>query len=788
MLTDRIKRLREQSVNTKPYISTERAELLTEFYQSSIPDTVSTPVARALAFKYLLLHKTICINEGELIVGEREPAPKATPTYPELCCHTIKDLDILNSRERTPFHVSEEAKRTYQENIIPFWKGRTMRERVFTAMSDEWMKAFKAGVFTEFMEQRAPGHAILDDKIYHMGLLDFKQKIKQRMEQLDYFNDPEAYKKEQELKAIDIVADAIIFFAKRHAEKAKELAGLETNPQRKKELETIAAVCSHVPAHPPRDFWEALQAYWFVHLAVITELNVWDSFNPGRLDQHLHLFYQKGLAEGTLTNEAAKELLQCFWIKFNNQPAPSKVDITEEQSGTYQDFALINVGGLKNDGSDAVNELSYLILDVVEEMRLIQPSTCIQLSYKNPDRFLKRALKVVKAGFGQPSLFNTDVIHQEFLHAGKSMEDARAGGPSGCVTISAFGKESCTLTGYCNWPKIFELTLNNGVDPQTGIQIGVQTGDPTTFTSFDELMAAYKKQLKYFVDLKIKGNNIIERLYAEYLPTPVMSLLFDDCILKAKDYHDGGSRYNVTYIQGVGMGTITDSLSAVKYHVFDKKTLTMEELLEALQSNFEGIEQIRQMLLNETPTFGNDDDYADNLAQAVFNAYYNVLNGRPNTKGGRYRVNLLPTTVHIFFGRVTGATPNGRKNGNPLSDGISPSHGTDRNGPTAVIKSVAKIDHAKTGGTLLNQKFLPQVIADEEGITKLAHLVRTYFKLGGHHIQFNVVDADTLHKAQENPEKYKDLIVRVAGYSDYFVDIGKELQDEIIARTGHQSF
>ncbi len=787
-MTDRIKRLREQSVNTKPYISTERAELLTEFYQSGIPDTVSTPVARALAFKYLLEHKTICINEGELIVGERGPAPKATPTYPELCCHTIKDLDILNSRERTPFRVSEEAKRIYQENILPFWKGRTMRERVFTSMSDEWMKAFNAGVFTEFMEQRAPGHAILDDKIYHMGLLDFKQKIKQQMEQLDYFNDPKAYKKEQELKAIDIVANAIIFFAQRHSEKAKELAGLETNPQRKKELETIAAVCSHVPAHPPRDFWEALQAYWFVHLAVITELNVWDSFNPGRLDQHLHPFYQKGLVEGHLTKEAAKELLQCFWIKFNNQPAPSKVDITEEQSGTYQDFALINVGGLKADGTDAVNELSFLILDVVEEMRLIQPSACIQLSYKNPDRFLKRALKVVKAGFGQPSLFNTDVIHQEFLHAGKSMEDARAGGPSGCVTISAFGKESCTLTGYCNWPKIFELTLNNGVDPQTGIQIGVQTGDPTTFTSFDELMAAYKKQLKYFVDLKIKGNNIIERLYAENLPTPVMSLLFDDCILKAKDYHDGGSRYNVTYIQGVGMGTITDSLSAVKYHVFDKKTLTMEELLKALQSNFEGTEQTRQMLLNETPTFGNDDDYADNLAQTVFNAYYDVLNGRPNTKGGRYRVNLLPTTVHIFFGRVTGATPNGRKTGDPLSDGISPSHGTDRNGPTAVIKSVAKIDHAKTGGTLLNQKFLPQVLADDEGIVKLAYLIRTYFKLGGHHIQFNVVDATTLRDAQENPEKYKDLIVRVAGYSDYFVDIGKELQDEIIARTAHQSF
>lgn len=788
MITERVKLLKVQSVNTKPYISTERAELLTEFYQSGIPDTVSTPIARALAFKYLLEHKTICINPGELIVGERGPAPKATPTFPELCCHSIKDLEILNSRERTPFRVSEEAKRIYREKIIPFWKGRTMRERVFSAMSDAWLKAFNAGVFTEFMEQRAPGHAILDDKIYYKGLFDLKQDVKQRMDQLDYYNDLEAYKKEQELKAIDIVADAIIFFAKRHADKARELAATETDPQRRKELEKIAEVCSHVPTHPPRDFWEALQMYWFVHLAVVTELNTWDSFNPGRLDQHLYPFYQRGVAEGTLTKETAKELLECFWIKFNNQPAPPKVEITEEQSGTYQDFALINVGGVKRDGSDAVNELSYLILDIIKEMRLIQPSGCIQLSHKNSERFLKRALKVVKAGFGQPSIFNTDVILQEFLDSGKSVEDARLGGPSGCVTISAFGKESCTLTGYCNWPKIFELALNNGVDPQTGTQIGIQTGDPTTFTSFDELMAAYKKQLKYFVDVKIKGNNIVERLFAEYLPTPVMSLLFDDCIQKAKDYHDGGSRYNMTYIQGVGMGTLTDALAAVKYHVFDKKTLTMAELLETLQNNFAGAEKTRQMLLNEAPKYGNDDDYADEIAQEVFTAYYEVLNGRPNTKGGKYRVNLLPTTVHIYFGRVTGATPNGRKAGEPLSDGISPSQGADRNGPTAVIKSVAKIDHAKTGGTLLNQKFLPQVLADEDGLDKMAHLVRTYFKLGGHHVQFNIIDAATLRDAQRNPEKYKDLIVRVAGYSDYFVDIGKELQDEIIARTAHQSF
>ena len=788
MMSDRVKYLREQSVSTKPYISTERAELLTDFYQSGVADMVSTPIARASAIKYLLENKTICINEGELIVAERGPAPRATPTYPELCCHTLEDLEILNSRERTPFLVSEEAKRIYREKIIPFWKGKTMRDRLFVTMSEEWKSAFDAGLFTEFMEQRAPGHAVLDDKIYHKGLLDFKQEIRQSLAKIDFFNDPEAYKKEQELTAMEIVADALISYAERYAEKARELVATETNPDRKRELEKIADVCSHVPAHAPRDFWEALQTYWFYHLAIITELNVWDSFNPGRLDQHLYPFYKKGLEEGKLTKEFATELLQCLWIKFNNQPAPPKVEITEEQSGTYQDFALINTGGLKPDGTDAVNELSYLILDVVEEMRLIMPSACVQLSNKNPDRFLKRALKVVKAGFGQPSIFNTDVIIQEFLRAGKSLEDARTGGPSGCVTISAFGKESCTLTGYCNWPKILELTLNNGVDPQTGKQVGLKTGDPINFNSFEELMAAYRKQLQYLIDIKIKGNNIVERLYAEHMPALFMSLLFDDCIEKARDYHDGGPRYNVTYIQGVGIGILTDSLSAVKYHVFEKKNLTMKKLLNVLRNNFEGEEKIRQMLLNETPKYGNDDDYADSIAQTVFNYYFDILDGRPNTKGGRYRVNLLPTTVHIYFGRVTGATQDGRRAREPLSDGISPSQGADRVGPTAVIKSVAKLDHAKTGGTLLNQKFMPELLADEASLDKLAHLLRTYFKLDGHHIQFNVVSKETLQEAQKHPEKYRDLIVRVAGYSDYFCDIGKELQDEIITRTEQRSF
>ncbi len=788
MMTERVKRLREQSVRTPPYICTERAELLTDFYKNGGADGLSVPVARAMAFKHILEFKTICINDGELIVGERGSAPRATPTYPELCCHTIEDLKIVNSRERTPFHGSEDAFATYHDEIIPFWTGRTMRDMVFEAMTPEWMDSFNAGVFTEFMEQRAPGHAILDDKIYNRGLLDFKREIQTKLDELDYYNDPEAYDKEQELKAMGITADALIIFAQRHAEKARELAVVEKDSHRRRELERIAEVCSHVPANSPRDFWEALQMYWFVHLGVILELNVWDSFNPGRLDQNLYPFYNDGIKNDTLTKEFVRELLQCFWVKFNNQPSPPKVDITEQQSGTYQDFALINTGGLKQDGTDGVNELSYLILEVLNEMRLIMPSVCVQVSMKSPDQFLSDAIKVIKEGSGQPSVFNTDVIIKEFLRAGKSIEDARAGGPSGCVTISAFGKESCILTGYCNWPKILEITLHNGVDPRSGKRIGPETGEPREFTSFEELMSAYRKQLKYFIDIKIRGNNVIERLYANNMPAPFMSLLFDDCIAKGKDYHDGGPRYNSTYIQGTGMATLTDSLVAIKCHVFDKKDITMDTLLDALENDFEGHEVTQSLLLHKSPKYGNDDDYADAIAIAVFNGYFDVIDGRPNTKGGEYRVNLLPTTVHIYFGKVTGATPNGRNAETPISDGISPSPGADKNGPTAVVKSVAKIDHWRTGGTLLNQRLLPAILADENGREKLLHLIRAYFKMEGHHIQFNVVDSETLRDAQANPEQYRTLIVRVAGYSDYFVDIGKDLQEEIIGRTMHHGF
>jgi pyruvate formate-lyase/glycerol dehydratase family glycyl radical enzyme len=787
VMSERVARLRQQSLDAVPTLSPERALLMTRFYQQCT-GKLSAPVERARAFEYVMEHKTICINEGELIVGEKGPAPKATPTYPELCCHSLHDLEVLNAREKISFAVSPETFKVYAEEIIPFWQGKTMRELIFQEMTPEWMSAYQAGIFTEFMEQRSPGHTVLDGKIYHRGLLDFIAEIDGRLGALDYLTDPQAYQKQEQLKAMRIAAQALIRFAERHAERARELAGRETEPQRKVELAHIAEVCSHVPAHPPRDFWEALQYYWFVHLGVTTELNPWDAFNPGHLDQHLYPFYRRGLEDETLTRAQAEELLQCFWIKFNNQPAPPKVGVTAEESSTYTDFAQINLGGINPDGSDAVTDVTYLLLDVIEEMRLLQPSSSIQVSKKNPDRFIKRAARIIRTGFGQPSIFNADVVVQELIRQGKSLADARQGGTSGCVETGAFGKENYNLTGYFNMPKVLEITLHNGVDPRTGEKIGLETGDPREFETFDALFAAYERQLNYFIDIKIRGNNVIERLYAEYMPAPLLSLLIDDCIASGKDYHGGGARYNTSYIQGVGLGTITDAMTAIQCHVFDQRTMPMEALLAILADDFAGHERERLMLVNKTPKYGNDDDYADSVMVALFEAYFRAIDGRPNTKEGTYRINLLPTTCHVYFGSVTGATADGRRAWTPLSEGISPVQGADRRGPTAVIKSVAKMDHVRTGGTLLNQKFTPQVLDGDEGLDSLVQLVRTYFKLDGHHVQFNVVDAETLRDAQKHPEQHRDLIVRVAGYSDYFCDLGKALQDEIISRTEHQQF
>lgn len=785
-MNERIQRLREQSVTTPVHIDLERAKIETDFYKEN-DGKYSVPVMRAMTLKEYFSKKTLYFGDDELILGEKGKNPQASPTFPELCCHSEEDMKVMSERKLVSFHTTEEDRKLQAAEIIPFWKGRTIREKLLSRMTPEWHDCYEAGIFTEFMEQRGPGHTCGGEQVFTTGYLDYKEKIKKTMDALDWMNDPEASDKMEELKAMDICCDAVITLGERYHEMAVEKAAAETDPKRKAELEQIAKNLEVVPAHKPQTFWQAIQLYWFTHLAVTTELNPWDAFSPGRLDQHLNPYYEADVEAGTLDDEHALELLECLWVKFYNQPAPVKVGITLKESATYTDFANINTGGVTPEGKNGVNNVSYLILDCMDEMKLVQPNSNVTISKKTPQKFLKRACEISRKGWGQPAFYNTEAQITELINAGKSLEDARRGGSSGCVETGAWGNEAYILTGYMNIPKIFQLTLFNGFDEYSGKQLGLRLGYAKDFKNFDELWTAFKKQLKHFVDIKIRGNNVIERLYAEEMPAPCLSVVTNDCISNAKDYNAGGARYNTNYIQGVGIGTVTDCVASVKYNVFDEKNFTMEELIDAMEHDFEGYDYIYSLVHDKTPKYGNDDDYADDLMREIFDLYHDTIVGRPNMKGGKYGIDMLPTTCHVYFGDVILATPNGRKAHKPVSEGISPEKSADTNGPTAVIKSCAKMDHLATAGTLLNQKFTPNVVAGEAGLNNMASLVRSYFAMDGHHIQFNVVDRQTLIEAQKHPEDHKDLIVRVAGYSDFFRNLDKPLQDEIIERT-EQSF
>lgn len=785
-MNERIQKLRDISVNIPVHIDLERAKIETDFYREN-DGKYSIPVMRAMVLKEYFSKKTLYFGDGELIVGEKGKDPQASPTFPELCCHSEEDMIVMSDRKLVSFHTTVEDRELQKKEIIPFWEGRTIREKILASMKPEWHECYEAGVFTEFMEQRGPGHTCGGEQVFTTGYMDYKAKIKETMDKLDWMNDPEAYDKNEELKAMDICCDAVIIIGERYHKLALEKAEAETNPVRKAEILQIAENLEVVPAHAPQTYWQAIQLYWFTHLAVTTELNPWDAFSPGRMDQHLIKYYEADTEAGILDDEKALELLECLWVKFYNQPAPVKVGITLKESATYTDFANINTGGVTPTGENGVNAVSYLILDCMDDMKLVQPNSNVTISKKTPQRFLRRACEISRKGWGQPAFYNTEAQIMELINAGKTLEDARRGGSSGCVETGAWGSEAYILTGYMNIPKIFQMTLFNGYDQVSGKQLGLKLGYAKDFKTYEELWDAFKKQLEYFVNIKIYGNNIIERIYAEFMPAPLLSVVTNDCISNAKDYNAGGARYNTNYIQGVGIGTVTDCLTSVKYNVFDEKNFTMDELIEAMEHNFEGYDYIYSLVTEKTPKYGNDDDYADDVMKQIFDLYHDTIVGRPNMKGGKYGIDMLPTTCHVYFGDVILATPNGRKAHKPVSEGISPEKAADVNGPTAVIKSCAKMDHLATSGTLLNQKFTPDVVAGDEGLAHMADLVRSYFAMDGHHIQFNIIDRATLIEAQKNPEEYKDLIVRVAGYSDFFRNLDKPLQDEIINRT-EQSF
>lgn len=779
-LSPRVRRLLDNFHAARPEVFAERATLVTQAYAET--EGQPMPLRRAKMMKRILDGVTVLIRDGELVVGCKTPAILGSPLYPEVACDWVEDeLDTMASRNEAPFHVSEETKRKLQDEVLEYWRGKQVYDRLMEALPPETLQALDEGLLFHYYLNRTIGHITVDyERVLKKGFLGLKAEVEKQRDNIDY-ETAGCLEKLHVLDAMTMCCDAAIRFAERYAEEAGRLADEERDPARRDELKQIAQVCRRIPAHPARTFREAIQSFWFTHLMLNLETNSY-AIGPGRFDQYLFPYYQTDIETGRLSKQEAWELLACLWIKFNELTVV-KEGGTAKASTTYNDFQNLNLAGQTADGRDASNELSYLCLDVTGQLELPQPQVSVLISEKTPDQLILESSEVIRKGFGMPAVYNDDEKVQALLHKGKSLRDARLGGINGCVELVVPGKDYMASSGYLSIPKCLELALNDGVNPLTGSRLGPSTGDPLDFASFGELMEAFRQQLAHAIKVKTTYDGIAREAYARFCPVPFTSLLISDCIEEGRDYHNGGAHYNLPMICGVGTGTMADSLAAIKKLIYDEQDVPMEGLITALKVNFEGNERLRQRLLNCVPKWGNGDDYVDSLAHDVVEMFCDELAKHHNSQGVPYAANMIPTTTHIWFGSLTGATPDGRLSETPLSEGISPVQGMDQNGPTAVVRSMARLDHARCCGTLLNMKFHPSALKGEVGLNKFACLVRTYFKLGGHHMQFNVVSADTLRAAQDDPEAYRSLIVRVAGYSDYFIRLSRDLQDEIIART-----
>lgn len=781
-ISARVQNLLDGFHAARPEVFAERAILVTEAYARS--EGQPSLLRRAEALEEILKHTTVLIRDGELIVGCKTPAILGSPLYPEVACDWVEqELDTIALREESPFKVSDESKTALRADVFDYWRGKQVYNRIMDALPVEVLRATEEGLFFHYYLNRTIGHITVDyERVLQKGFLGLKTEVEEEYEKIDY-EEPGSLKKIYLLQAMSRGCDAAILFAKRYAQEAERLAALESDPIRKTELKDIAEICQRVPAQPARNFHEALQSFFFVHLILNLETNSY-AIGPGRFDQYIYPYYQADIASGRISRQQAWELLACLWIKLNELTVV-KEGGTAKASNTYNDFQNLNLAGQTTDGRDASNDLSFLCLEVTAALHLPQPQVSVLISDKTPEQFLAKACEVASLGFGMPAFFNEDEKTQALLHKGRTLEDARLGCINGCVELVVQGKDMMASSGYFNMPKCLELALNDGVNPMTGAQLGPKTGSLDELTSFERFMDAFHAQMAHGIQLKMIYDGIARQTYAEFCPVPFTSLLMDDCIKSGRDYHDGGTHYTLPMVCGVGTGTMADSLAAIKKFVYEEKTISLKELVDAVHADFDGHERLWQMLCNRAPKWGNGDDYVDELAHDVVEMFANELQKHRNERGIPYSANMIPTTTHIWFGDLTGATPDGRRSHAPQSEGVSPVQGMDRQGPTAVIRSLARLDHARCAGTLLNMKFHPSALSGEGGLRKFAHLIRTYFKLGGHHVQFNVLTSETLMAAQHRPQDYQDLIVRVAGYSDYFVRLSRDLQNEIISRTEH---
>jgi pyruvate formate-lyase/glycerol dehydratase family glycyl radical enzyme len=780
--TERVKLGIERNRNARPEVHPYRAVAVTRSSQ----ETEGEPIAirRGKMLRRILAEQPVTIQADELIVGMKTLTPRGSPVYPEINCTWVeRDLDRLATRRDTPFYVSDETKRILREEVFPYWRGRQIADRINEAVPPEIWKADDRGVIYNYFRSRTIGHfQAAYGKVLTRGMEGIIADVERALARLDD-HAPDFYHRQQFLASVIMVCQGAILFADRYAAEARRLARSESDPARRVELEGIAAILDRVPAKPAVTFREALQSFWITHLVINLETSG-HAFGPGRFDQYMYPYYRYSIDSGEMTRAQAQELLDLLWVKFD-EITLAKDSGESQTSSSYPDFQNLNIGGLTRGGRDAVNELSFMCLEALEHTLLPQPGLSAQIGSVTQPKFLLRCCEVLRLGTGMPAMFNSDVMVLGMVNRGKTLSDARASSLNGCVAAFCDGKDRMASTGYFNLAKALELALNDGVDRMTGERIGPASGDPRAFQRFDEVIAAFTAQVEHFVAMKVRYDNIVRDIYARHCSVPFTSAVIDDCIATATDWHAGGSHYKIATMSGVAVGTVADALSGIKKHVFDNRTFGMAELVTALDRNWEGYEVMRQTLMNKTPHYGNDDTGADDLAVLVQDIFCSAVERYTDIQGARYWVDLLPTTSHIALGEVTGATPDGRKAGSWLSEGVSPVQGHDRKGPTAATRSVAKLDHARTNGTLLNIKINPQTVKTDRDLHKLAALIRGYFSQGGHHMQFNIVDRNILLEAMDHPERHRNLLIRVAGYSDYFTLLSKEIQREILSRAEH---
>jgi len=799
MVTKRVKNLKNKLLSSIHSLSSERARLITDSYRET--DGLPIPIRRAKAFDKILSEMKVIIRRDELIVGNQSDKLRAAPIFPEFGINFLKkELDKFAKRSIETYIVSEKTKQELIQ-IFPYWEGKTHEDRVNFLISeilpDEILKSYDFQGNLNQVNTTAShisvgeGHLIVDyEKILKKGLIGIIKEVKNKIDKLD-LGRPETVKKKCFLESVLISCNAAIKFANRFANLVPDLLLETENPMRRIELQKIAKICKKVPANPADTFWEALQSIWFIHLIMQIETNG-HGVSLGRFDQYLLPFYQKDIQVGRITEEEALELLECFWVKCNEISIIRRWSYSQYISG-HQTFQTLTIGGQKASGEDAANEVSYLCLKATEDLKLIHPTLVVRIHKHTPEEFLVKCCEtLVSHGGGLPGFFNDEIAVPLLQKLGVKLEDALNWGVVGCAEITVPGKFTSVASGVnqINLLKVLELTLNNGFNPTNGVQLLAGNGDLTKFTSFEEIIKAYRKQLRFYLKFVPLFDNIVQYTYSELNPTPFTSALIDSRIESAMDITEGnGSNYTSNQIQAHGLINVGNSLAAIKKLVFEEKIISLSELKEALDNNFKGKngELVRQILLNQAPKYGNDDDYIDLIVKQVADIVLEEISYVPiPLKGGWYGPTFQTISANVPQGMMVGATPDGRKAGEPLADNISPAPGSDIKGPTAVFKSASKINHIEiTNGTILNVKFHPSALEGKKSLRKFAMGIKTFFDLGGFQTQFNIVSIKTLKDAQKNPDQYRNLMVKVAGYSALFCQLDKKLQDQIIGRTEH---